>query len=229
MRPVRNHAADHVADFREFVHEVDAVVQPAGRVDQDHVGPFRDGGLHGVKGHGSGIGAHRLLDDIHPGAFRPDGELLHGRRPERIGRPDDDLFALGRKHGRELADGRGLPHPVHAHDEHDVGFLGKIEGLYGGIAAIDIEEFPDLVTDEVHEFVHGHILVPFHPVLQVLNDFQRGVHAHVRGKQRFLEGVQHVVVHLGLAHDGPSQLLEEVQVRLPESLVENTHCQSFSF
>ena len=227
MRPVGNHPADDVPDLREFIHEVDAVVQTAGRVDQDHVGPLRDGGLHGVEGHGSGVGAHRLLDDVHPGALRPDGELLHGRSAESVGSADHDFLALRGEHRREFTDGGGLPHPVHAHHEHDIGLLREIEGLHGSVVAIDIQEFSDLVADEVHEFVHGHILVPFHPVLQVLDDLEGGVHAHVGGQQSLLQRIQHVIVHLGLAHDSPSQLLEEVQVRLPESLVENTHLPLF--
>ena len=178
-------------------------------------------------GHGGGIGAHRLLDDVHPGALRPDGELLHGRGAEGIGGADHDLLALGGQHGRELADGGGLPHPVHAHDEHDIRLLGEIEGLDGGVVPVDIQKLPDLVADEVHELVHGHVLVLLHPVLEVLDHLEGGVHAHVRGQQGLLQRVQHVVVHLGLAHDGPSQLLEEVQVGLLDSLVENTHLPLF--
>ena len=176
-----------------------------------------------VEGHGSGIGAHRLLDDVHPGALRPDGELLHGRGAEGIGGADHDLLALGRQHRRELADRSGLPHPVRAHDEHHIRLLGEVEGLHGGVVLIDIEQFPDLVADEVHELVHRHILVLLHPIFQILNHFEGGIHAHVRRQERLFEGVQHVIVHLGLAHDGPSQFLEEVHVGLLDPLVENTH------
>ena len=137
-------------------------------------------------------------------------------------------LALRGKHGREFSDGGGLPHAVHAHDEHDIGFLRKVKGLDGGIVPIDIEELADLVADEVHEFVHGHVLVLLHPVLQVLDDLEGRVNAHVGRQQRLLQRVQHVVVHLGFAHDGPPKFLEEVHVGLLDPLVENAHLQSVS-
>ena len=51
MRGIRVDAAHHAADFFQFLHQVELGVQAPGRVDDDHIGPARDAGFHGIPRH----------------------------------------------------------------------------------------------------------------------------------------------------------------------------------
>lgn len=60
-----------------------------------------------------------MLDDLHAGALRPDGELVGGRRAERVRGGQEHTVALLLELGSELADRRRLADAVDADDEHD--------------------------------------------------------------------------------------------------------------
>ena len=85
MRRGRNFAGQNLLHLGQFVHQVDLVLQPAGRIDQQDIIVGFLGPLHAVKDHGSRIalfGAGHNVDAI---AFGPHGQLFSGPGPEGIG------------------------------------------------------------------------------------------------------------------------------------------------
>ena len=94
-------------------------MQAAGGVDNDDVHAARLCRLNGVEHHGGGVGALLVLDDLHAGALRPDGELVGGRCAERVRRREEHTVALLLELGGKLADRRRLADAVDADDEHD--------------------------------------------------------------------------------------------------------------
>ena len=221
MRAVRHHATNHVADFGELIHQVHAVVQAAGGVDKNDIGPLGNGAFNGVEGDGGRVRARGLLHNLRTGTLRPHGELLHGRSAEGIRRSNHHLFPLPFQQGRELADGGGFPHPIDPHDQHHVGLLAKVEGLHRTFVRTDQVRY--LVPDNGGKLLHVHVLVLLHPLLYVVDELEGGIYPHIRTEQSLLQGIQDGIVHLGLTHDGPPQLLEEVQVGFFESFVKYSH------
>src|SRR5581483_3431611 len=72
LRGARHLAAGDAADLLELVHQVDARVQPAGRVDEHRVAPLRLRRRDRIEDDGGGIGALAGAYDVDAGARRPD-------------------------------------------------------------------------------------------------------------------------------------------------------------
>ena len=92
-------------------------MQPAGGVDDDGVGSALQSGAHGVERDRRGIPAgstahHRGADPVAPRL-----ELICRGGPERVGRAEDDVLAVGDQDPGEFAGGGGLAGAVDAHDE----------------------------------------------------------------------------------------------------------------
>ena len=95
--------------------------------------------LDRVEHHGGRIGAFLGANDVDVGALRPDLQLLHGGRPERVGGADERLLARRFQVVGELADGRGLARAVHADDQRhvrDVTVCGAADAAASKIARI---------------------------------------------------------------------------------------------
>ena len=193
MRGVRYDLAHNVADLGQFVHKVDAVVQAASGVDDGDVGSTGHGRLDRVKGHGGGVRAHILSDDVYAGPVGPDLDLVDGGRAECIRSAQDHFLPLGLEHRGELADGGGLAHAVHSHDHYHIRLLRKIKGDHLG-GTVQVDELGYLLAKHAYELVEGHILVLLHALLERINDLERGVHAHIGGDERLLYGIEHIVV-----------------------------------
>ena len=76
------------------LHQVLLRLQPAGRVDDAHVGAGFDGRGHGPMGHAGRVAPWLARDDLGAQPVGPDGELLDGRGAKRVGRAQHHLLAL---------------------------------------------------------------------------------------------------------------------------------------
>ena len=83
-----------------------------------------------------------------------------------------------------------------------------------------IKEMGVKIVPTIDELIERHVFVPLHAVLEVLDQLQGRIHAHIRADQRLLDSIQHIVIHAGTPHNGPGELLEEVLIRLLEPFVE---------
>ena len=205
-------------------------MQTSGGVDDDDIGLFGESGLEGIEGHGGGVGAHALLDDGDVDALGPEHELLDGGGAEGVGGTEDNAFASGFVSIGQFGDGGGLAHAVDAYDEDDVGFLGH-GGIEVGreVGVVLSQELCYLGLEDRVEFGGGDIAVAFDALLQVVDDFERGLDAYVGGDEGLLEVVEHLVVDGGFAEDALGNLLEERSLGLLEALVEGLFLFFFAF
>ena len=125
---LRQLPVDDAADLAQLVHQVLLIVQAAGGIDNDHVGPTGFGGAEAVIDHGGRVAALLVADDVSPGALRPDAQLLGSGGTEGIPGAEQDALALGLQLGGDLADGGGLAHAVDAHHQDDGGPGVQLEG-----------------------------------------------------------------------------------------------------
>ena len=167
-------------------------MEPAGGVDEHHIGPSGLGGRGGVKDHGGGVGPLVLLDDLHTGALGPDGQLLGGGGTEGVGGTQQNLFPLIFELMADLADGGGLAHAVDSDKQYHGGLGGQIQGglTHGhGIGDHPAHALPGLF--------HGlDVLLP-HPAPQLLHQFQGGIHTGIRQDEGLLQLIIEVVGELG--------------------------------
>jgi hypothetical protein len=99
-------------------------LQPAGGVDDEHIGVFALGGRERFVGKACGIGADLARNDFRADAGAPDFKLLDGGGAECVASGEHDVAALSAQFRRELTDGRGLARAVDADDE-DHEWLGR--------------------------------------------------------------------------------------------------------
>ena len=92
--------------------------RPAG-VDDHDVAPARPCRRDRIEHDGCRIGVRAGADDVHRRSSRPGCHLIDRPRAERVGRANERRGPLRATPVRQLADGRRLPGPVHADDEHD--------------------------------------------------------------------------------------------------------------
>ena len=125
----------HAHDLGELGHEVRLVLQPPGRVDQEHVGAFVARARERIVGDSGRVGAHLLGHHLRADASAPHFELIDGGGTERVARREHDAQTLRLEVMGELADGRGLAGAVHANHQHDMGpcRLVRREGMRQGL------------------------------------------------------------------------------------------------
>ena len=104
-------------------------MEPAGGVDEDHVGVGFHPLAHGVKRNGCGIGGLGTADGGGANATPPSLQLIGGGGTEGVGRPEQHLMSHGHQDAGELAGGGGFPGAVDSHDENDRGFAIVRHGL----------------------------------------------------------------------------------------------------
>ena len=124
VRHAGRHLLRDALDLGQLVHQVLLVVEAASGVDQDDIVSLGDRAFDGVKRHGGGVGILALGDEVGPGAFGPDPQLVHGGGPERVRGPDGHLQAALGELVAKLADGGGLADAVDPHDQEHVGSIG---------------------------------------------------------------------------------------------------------
>ena len=119
MRRGRIDLLQHAHDLGELGHQVGFVLQPSGRVDQQHIDAFRAGAFERLEGDAGRIGADLLGDHLRANALAPHFELIDGRGAERVGGGEHDAQALALELMRHLGGGGGLAGAVHPdHQEH---------------------------------------------------------------------------------------------------------------
>src|SRR5439155_996649 len=77
------------AHLLQLVHNVDAGVQAAGRVDENRIAALRFARRDRVEDDGRWVSAFVRADHLDAGARRPDLELFDRRGPERIRRANE--------------------------------------------------------------------------------------------------------------------------------------------
>ena len=190
-------------------------------VYQHHVGLLGHCRTHGIVRHGSRVGAHSLLDDVHARPVGPYLQLLHRCGAEGVGCAYHHLLALGAKACGQLANSGCLPHSVDAHYHYDIGLIGEIKGL--DFLITYVYQLGNLVTQKAYQLLEGHVLVLAHPLLKIVYYLKGCIHTHIGGYEGFLDGIEGVVVHCRTGCDGPVELLEEVQFCLLYAFVEYSH------
>ena len=197
-------------------------MKPSGGINQHNIGALCNGRLDGIESHGSRVGPHLLLDDIDTRTLSPDCKLLDRRSPEGISSPENDLFPLSPQRRRKLADGSGLPHSVDAYDHDHIRFFAEIERLHG-LCAIHVEHLADFLAEDIHKFIFRHEFVALDTVFQVIDNFQRGIYAHIRSNQSLFNGIKNIIANARLSDDGPRNPLKEALVGLFNTFTENSH------
>ena len=182
VRRAVDSALDHAPDLGQLVHQVGLRVQAAGGVDDHDVATSRPPRLDGVEGDGSGIAARRRSDEVRPGPFGPDLELLLGGGPKGVAGPDEHRATMLAQLLRELADGGRLAGAVHTHDENHGRFRVEVERRRGA------EQLLDLLGERVAEV--GQLAAR----LQSPHDLRRGANAHITVDQGFLEPLPRFLV-----------------------------------
>ena len=196
VRSTFERLAAYAAYLGQLVHQVHTVVQTACGVDKHYIRSAGDGGLHGIEGDGGRIGTGRLLDDVHSGPFGPDVQLVHCCSAEGIGRTHQHLQPPVLVVRRKLAYGGGLAHAVHANYQYYIWFGAA--GLAGDgriFAAGTLQQGCNLFPEVAHELLERHHLVTRDALLQVVDNLEGGIHAHVALDEGFLDGVEGVVIY----------------------------------
>src|SRR3569623_253952 len=110
----------HAFDLFELFHEIRLRVQTSRRVRDEHVGAARLRRLQRIEDDRGGIGRACLRDHSDVVALAPGLQLLHRRGAEGVAGREHHRVPLGLQIYRELADGGGLAHAVHAHHQDHV-------------------------------------------------------------------------------------------------------------
>jgi len=126
---VGSHDAHHLF---QFAHELSAVLQTAGGIDQHHLDAVRLGRGDGIESETGRVGARRTRLDVGAGARAPDRQLIDSGGAEGVAGHQHHVSALGAEFGGELADGGGLAGAVDAADQNDERPRGDFKRLGDG-------------------------------------------------------------------------------------------------
>src|SRR5262249_18034279 len=127
MRRAVVHLLDGANDFLQFAHQVAAVLQASGGIDEQYIDAAFSGGGDGVKGKTSGVGAGLTCHEGCAGAIGPDFKLLDGRGAERVAGGTHDAAPVSAQSRCKLADGRRLARAVDAGDQDDEWPFGRVD------------------------------------------------------------------------------------------------------
>ena len=178
-------------------HQLCLVLQPAGGVDQEHVGAGFFRFFKRFEGEAGGVGAGRPGDDRNAHALAPDLELLDGRGAEGIAGAEHYALCFGGEASRELADRRGLAGTVDANDHDDVGRACAVDPQR---LRDRREHLLDLGGKDGADLLGADFLVK--PLArQRLDHVARGVDAEVGFEKQFLKLLKRFRVELPLGED----------------------------
>ena len=132
-----------------------------------------------------------MLDQIHPGAVRPDLQLVDGRRAEGIRRCQQHLLAVLVQVVGKFADGGRLADAVDADDQDNAGLGGEVERLAAR------KHLGDNLLERPLD--GGRVANPFLLDLfaQLFTDARRGHCPDVGHNQAFFQLVEKVLVNFG--------------------------------
>ena len=190
MRCVGHLLGDHAAHLGQLGHELILGVQAAGGVDDHHVHPALAAARDRVERHGARVRALRPGDQLGPGALRPLGQLLDGRRAERVGGADEHgLAGLLPQVPGELADRRGLAGPIDASD-HDHRRRGEqLDRSFGRPGDVGHQ-----LDEAAREGLAALELAALRLLLELLDDLGRRRGADVGHDQRLLQALPRLFV-----------------------------------
>ena len=147
-----------------------------------------------------------MLDQIHPGAVRPDLQLVDGRRAEGIRRRQQHLLAVLVQVVGKFADGGRLADAVDADDQDNAGLGGEVERLVARKhLGDDLLERP-LDGSRVAQAFFLYLFA------QVFTDARRGHRPDVGHNQAFFQLVEKVLVNFG---EGIEQCIDLPHHRVP--------------
>jgi hypothetical protein len=190
MRRLRVEPAEHAADLGEFVHQPGLVLEPAGGVDDQHVGADRGAALDPLEHQAGGIAALLAGDDRHVEPLGPDPQLLDRRGAEGVAGDQHHRVILLLQQMGELGDGRRLARSVDPDDQHH---LRAREGVHLDRLGDRREDPRDLLGDDgAYAGLVDIAVEPF--VRQPGDDARRRGWPKVGGDQRLLDVVERVLV-----------------------------------
>ena len=205
MRGGRVHLGDDPDHLLQLVHQHGLVVQPAGGVDQQHVGAFRLRPLQRVEGQRGGIAILRPGDHRTAGPLAPDFQLLHGGGAEGIAGGQHHLLLLVAELFGQLADGRGLAGAVHADHQHDMRLQRRVDGQRQRHGR---QNFRDILGESLPHLLRRHFLFEAFAG-QVGGQLRRCLHAEIGLDQQVFQLLQRGIVQLALGEqpdDAAAQL-----------------------
>ncbi len=198
------HDALHLA---KLIHQSALGMQPSGGVDKHHINVARHSGFNRIERHSGWVRAMLLFDDRHISAVGPDFELLDGRCSERIASAQHHRFARLLVLMRHFADGSGLSYSVNAHHHNDVRLVGKLCRKIGGPLLLFLKhELRNLLANHAIELFRRHVLIAGHPLLDVINDVERRVYAHIACYEQLLQVIEQRRIDRVLAAYEPVEL-----------------------
>ena len=133
--------AQHANDLLQLVHQHLLVLQPAGGIDQQHIGAAIARPAQCIEHETGRVGADRPRDHLGAGALAPDLQLVDGGGAEGVAGREHDASALATETSGELADRRGLAGAVDADDQDDVRLHRRVDlerACDGGQHALDL-------------------------------------------------------------------------------------------
>ena len=147
--------ADHPDHLGQLFHQLGPILQPACRVDQQHVGAGGFRLVDGVEGEGGRVGSLRFGNDRGAGALAPDLELLDGGGPEGVAGGHHHREAALLELLGQLADGGGLAAAIDPDHQHDMRFPagGDIQR-----PCRRAEDFRDILREGGPDFLVRHVL-----------------------------------------------------------------------
>ena len=164
-------------------------MQAAGGVDDYDVAVSGLGSADAVIHDGGGVAALLVADNVHPGAFRPDAELLGRGSAEGVARAEQDFFALRLELSGELADGRRLADAVDAYHKDDRGLGVELQ-----CRVADVQKLCQYLDKPLARLVAiAEAALPCH-LLEPLYDRRRGRRADVGHHEQLFKLVIEVII-----------------------------------
>ena len=211
----------HISYLGQLVHQAHLIVQTPSCIDEHHIGIVGNGRTDRIISHRGRIATHLLLHYWHTNTFAPDTELLNGSCTECIGSTKIDLLTSLLELIGQLADGGGLSHTIHTHNEYHVGLMvGRQLEAFGIVRVVLCQQVGNLFTQDAIEFCCINIFIASHTSFNLLDNLQGCIHAHIRGDEHLFEIVQDLIVDFRFSCYCTCNLTKHALFRLGQSAIQ---------
>ena len=170
----------HPAYFRQFIHQIDFIVQATGRVNNNDISSLSDGRLQGVKSHRSRVCTHSLANNWHTNSFRPNCQLINSSSAECIGSTQNNCFSDSFKIVGQLSNGCCFSNSIHANYHNYIWLFSfwqfKILTISG---IIFFQKCFYFFSENSIQFVGSQIFIACNPCFNPFNDFQSSAHTYI--------------------------------------------------
>ena len=181
-------------------------MQPArgiGDKDIDVAGP---GGLQCIERDRRAVCPGVLCNHRHLVAIAPHLQLFHRGRAEGVSGRQHHRATLGHIAPRQLADGGGLAHPVHAHHQDDEGLLARhVQGLLAGL-----QQTQQLLPQGCLQALGVGKFLARYPLGEVADDIPGGIHAHVGQQQARFQLLEQALINFLATEKQGAHALQQV-------------------